>query len=162
MANSQPVQEQSPPTDNDNNPLQIDEGVKAKPAEREISLDEPFIAQGVDILASQGIDPALEAKMYIVNNVRIFNIPKEESRRLTWLLQTNDIFDMTGYRRDWIYTLSLETVCLEWIWVKISYIYVVPHLINTSDMLSTHCSSFYSLSFPPRPVTNSIRHMIEL
>ena len=34
------------------------------------SMDETVLAEGVDILALQGIDPALDAKMHIVNNVR--------------------------------------------------------------------------------------------
>jgi len=38
--------------------------------ERDVSLDEPSIDKGIDILALQDIDPALDAKMHIVNNVR--------------------------------------------------------------------------------------------
>lgn len=38
--------------------------------DRDVSLDEPSVDQGVDILALQDTDPALNAKMHIVNNVR--------------------------------------------------------------------------------------------
>jgi hypothetical protein len=38
--------------------------------ERDVSIDEPSIGKGVDLLALQDADPALSAKMHIVNNVR--------------------------------------------------------------------------------------------
>jgi hypothetical protein len=37
--------------------------------EREDSFHGPSIGEGVDILGQQSIDPALNAKMHIVNNV---------------------------------------------------------------------------------------------
>lgn len=48
---------------------------KSKDAEKtespQNSMDEDVhIAEGQDILALQGVDPALNAKMYLVNNVR--------------------------------------------------------------------------------------------
>jgi hypothetical protein len=38
--------------------------------ERDDSIQGPSIGEGVDILGQQSIDPALNAKMHIVNNVR--------------------------------------------------------------------------------------------
>ncbi len=37
--------------------------------EREESIHGPSIGEGIDILGQQSIDPALDAKMHIVNNV---------------------------------------------------------------------------------------------
>jgi hypothetical protein len=62
-----------------------DDGEKKALGERDLSLDEPFIAAGMDILALQAIDPALDAKMHIVNNVsssRALKLPIESSIQL--------------------------------------------------------------------------------
>lgn len=37
--------------------------------EREVSLDRPLIGDKVDLLALDSVDPALNRKMHIVNNV---------------------------------------------------------------------------------------------
>lgn len=48
-------------------PLKEEE--KIAPRGRDISPDEVSETEGIDILATQAIDPVLSAKMHIVNNV---------------------------------------------------------------------------------------------
>ena len=43
---------------------------KAALDERDDSIQGPSVGEGVDILGQQSIDPALNAKMHIVNDVR--------------------------------------------------------------------------------------------
>jgi hypothetical protein len=43
---------------------------KVASGEREDSIHDPSIGEGIDILGQQSIDPALNAKMHLVNNVR--------------------------------------------------------------------------------------------
>jgi hypothetical protein len=43
---------------------------KVAPGEPDVVLDGYSVAEGKDILALQDVDPALDAKMHIVNNVR--------------------------------------------------------------------------------------------
>ena len=43
---------------------------KAASGEREDSIHGPSIDEGIDILGQQSIDPALNAKMHLINNVR--------------------------------------------------------------------------------------------
>lgn len=43
---------------------------KVAGVEPDIQLDDHSLGEGVDVLALQDVDPALNAKMHIVNNVR--------------------------------------------------------------------------------------------
>lgn len=44
---------------------------KAVSGEPDVVLDQYSVAEGSDILALQDVDPALNAKMHLVNNVRL-------------------------------------------------------------------------------------------
>jgi hypothetical protein len=44
---------------------------KCVPKEPDITIDGVSVQGGIDLLALQGVDPALNAKMHLVNNVSI-------------------------------------------------------------------------------------------
>lgn len=52
--------------------MSLRDGEKVAVGDRDVSIDEP-LASGTaeDILSMQDVDPALNAKMHLVNNVRI-------------------------------------------------------------------------------------------
>lgn len=80
------------------------------------------IQDGEDILALQHLDPALNLKMHLVNNVSSCRNPR--SPRGSFGVGFVEWTELTvrcpslGYRRDWMDELPLEAVLPQWIWVR--------------------------------------------
>lgn len=68
--------------------------------------------EGIDILSLQDIDPALNAKMHIVNNV---GSSQPNFFHQVSLLTTHWL---AGNRRNWLDSISLETFRLERFWAS--------------------------------------------
>ncbi len=62
--------ESSPPLVLNSDDTKYANSEKAALGEPELTVDGISIGEGQDILSLQGVDPALNAKMHLVNNVR--------------------------------------------------------------------------------------------
>jgi hypothetical protein len=85
------------------------------PDEKKIGLesvdsDPVMMNQEQEILELQDLDPALNKKMHLVNNV---------SRTIKCFLMRIQFTDLCkGFGRDWLDTVSLEIIFSQWLWVR--------------------------------------------